>query len=372
MQPFSFGNIVKGAHFFDRKEETNRIVSTLQGGNNIVLFAPRRFGKTSLVFKAVEKLERLGFKSIYIDFMSVYSRESFIENYLKAILKKQSNLQKSIKLITTLITSVRPILTFDHNGTPEFSIDFLDSKIQDKTIEEVIDLPEKLSNSKNRFIIIMDEFQDILKLNGESFEKLLRSKIQHHHNTNYIFLGSKTHLLNDMFNNKGHAFYNSAMIMQIGALPEKETIAFIQSRFSIYDISIDIENTKLLIKEAGNIPYYIQMLSAEIWQNVIKEKKIIEKEDILESAARIVFIKRDYYYELFDKLSIYQKKLLKALTISGKNVYSKEYNKRFRLSANSTTQKAITNLLNSGIIEKDSDSYYISDPFFKRYIENYA
>jgi len=372
MQPFSFGNIVKGVHFFDRKEETKRIVSTLQGGNNIVLFAPRRFGKTSLVFKAVEELEKLGFRCIYIDFMSIYSRESFIENYLKAILKNQSNLQKAIKTLTTLITSIRPILTFDNNGTPEFSIDFFESKIQDKTIEEVIDLPEKLSNSKNRFIIIMDEFQDILKLNGDSFEKLLRSKIQHQQNTNYIFLGSKTHLLNDMFNNKGRAFYNSAMIMQIDALPEKEAIEFIQSRFFKYDISIDDENTKLLIKEAGNIPYYIQMLSAEIWQNVIKEKKTIEKEDIINSATQIIFIKRDYYYELFDKLSIYQKKLLKALTVSGKNVYSKEYNKRFRLSAHSTTQKAITNLLHSGIIEKESDGYYISDPFFKRYIENYA
>ena len=79
VNPFSYGTIVKGEYFFDRQEECRRIVSTLSGGNNMVLFAPRRFGKTSLVFRAIEELEYLGFICVYFDFMPVYSRESFIE-----------------------------------------------------------------------------------------------------------------------------------------------------------------------------------------------------------------------------------------------------------------------------------------------------
>ena len=61
MNPFSYGTIVKGGSFYDRTEECARIVNTLSGGNNVVLYAPRRFGKTSLVFRAIEQLEKKGF-----------------------------------------------------------------------------------------------------------------------------------------------------------------------------------------------------------------------------------------------------------------------------------------------------------------------
>ena len=55
MNPFVFGRVVKGEHFYDRTEECKRIVDTLSAGNNIVLYAPRRYGKTSLVVKAMDE-----------------------------------------------------------------------------------------------------------------------------------------------------------------------------------------------------------------------------------------------------------------------------------------------------------------------------
>ena len=47
MNPFSYGTIVRGDSFFDRKEETKLLIDTLSGGNNVVLFAPRRYGSLS-------------------------------------------------------------------------------------------------------------------------------------------------------------------------------------------------------------------------------------------------------------------------------------------------------------------------------------
>jgi AAA+ ATPase superfamily predicted ATPase len=47
MNPFSYGTIVRGNSFYDRTKECARIVDTLSGGNNLVLYAPCRFGKTS-------------------------------------------------------------------------------------------------------------------------------------------------------------------------------------------------------------------------------------------------------------------------------------------------------------------------------------
>lgn len=371
MNPFSYGTIVKGDNFYDRKEECERIVSTLSSQNNLVLFAPRRYGKTSLVFRAIEQLELQGIICIYFDFLPVYSIETFVNYYIHAIEKKQSNLQKLVQTISTVVRNVRPKLTFDVNGNPEFGIDLLESKVTVQTLSEVLDLPEKLALKGQKIVVIFDEFQEITKFDKFGFENLLRSKIQQQ-NVNYLFLGSRTHLLIDMFTNKKRAFYNSASHLQLNTLPREETIVFLQQKFSGAGISIDKQTALSLIEEAGDIPYYIQLLAAEIWQYMITSQTLITNETIKLCSTRIIVLKQDYYFELFDRQSITQKQLLKALVVSGDNVFSSEYAKRFRLSASSTIQKAILVLMESGIIDRTLNTYFISDPFFKRFILNYA
>ena len=100
MNPFKYETVVEEPFFFDRKDELKQIVETLKGGNNLVLYAPRRYGKTSLVIKAMHDLENDGYQCIYIDFMTVYSRESFIETYTKTILAGQSQWEKALKIFS--------------------------------------------------------------------------------------------------------------------------------------------------------------------------------------------------------------------------------------------------------------------------------
>lgn len=368
MNPFSYGTVVKEPYFFDRKTETERIVNVLSGGNNLVLYAPRRFGKTSLVMRAFRQLERRGFTCIYFDFMTVYSKESFIESFSRAVLEKQPNVKRAFAAFSKFVKGIKPSLTFDAHGQPGFSIEFIKSVTVDQTLDSIIDLPDKLAGGEKRFIIAFDEFQDITKLNGENFEDLLRSKIQHHECVNYLFLGSRTHILNDMFTNENRPFYNSADVMHLDALPEEETIAFLIDRFSHSKIFLDPETAAVLIEKAGYIPYYIQFLASEIWQEAVNSQKAVNRDIIDLCADKILDRKNDFYFELFDRQTAYQKKLLKALAISGQNVFSNEYSHRFRLSAASTTQKALAGLVNNGIIEKHGHIYNFTDPFFKWFV----
>ncbi|MGB4415996.1 MAG: ATP-binding protein [Paludibacter sp.] len=372
MNPFSYGTVVRGDFFYDRKEECKRIVTTLTNGNNMVLFAPRRYGKTSLVFRVIEQLEAQGCTCIYFDFLPVYSIETFVSQYIRAIEKKQTNIQRLVQIITNVVKSIRPKLTFDSSGNPEFGIDLTESSVSVQTLSEVLDLPEKLAYTGKKTIVIFDEFQEITKLNKYGFESLLRSKIQLQQQVNYLFLGSRTHLLIDMFNNKNRAFYNSASHIQLDALPYDDTNSYLETKFGLSGIKIDKQEALYLIEQSGNIPYYIQLLAAEIWQYMITSQTQVTKEIIDACSKRIVELKQDYYYELFDRQSVMQKQLLKALVHSGDNIFSASYSKRFRLSTASTTQKSVLSLLDSGIIDKTDNSYFISDPFFKRFLDNYA
>ena len=368
MNPFSYGTIVKDSNFYDRKEECARIVSTLSGGNNVVLYAPRRFGKTSLVFKAIEQLEKAGFICIYFDFMPVFSPESFVRLFTKSLSEKQSNINKFARTFSSLIQNIRPLVTFGSNGMPEFSIDFANVKVDETVISQLLDIPEILAGKNKRVIVFFDEFQEVSKLNTINFEALLRSKVQQQQKTNYLFFGSKTHLLKEIFNDKKRAFYNSSMQMTIGSLPEQDTIHFLQEKFSLSNISIDIETAKYLISTASDIPHYIQFLASEIWQKIINSQSIVTKEMVDVSAERVIELKSDYYQELYEQRSQNQKQLLKALTYERKNIYSAEYINKHRLSAISTLQRSIKELINNGIIEKKGDEYFFADPFFRLFV----
>ncbi len=371
MNPFKFGTIVRGEQFYDRESESKKIMDTLVSGNNVVLFAPRRFGKTSLTFKVIDLLEKKGCICIYLDMLPVFSIQSFLKLYVDAIQKQQKSLDKLVQFITNTIKHIRPKITFSQDGKPELGIDIIENPVSVETISEILDLPERLG-SKKKVIVIFDEFQEITKLNSYGLENLLRSKMQQQQNVSYLFLGSRTHLLNDMFNNKNRAFYNSAYHLQLPPLPVKDSVNYLVERFAGSGIVIDEEDAVYLIQNAGDIPYYIQMLASEVWQLSITGIRRVTREIIDSGALQIINNKFDYYSELFDKQSSKQKQLLLALVHSGENIFSAQYTKEFNLSTPSTTQKSASALLDAGIIEKNGNSYFISDPFFMRFLQKIA
>ncbi|MDR2384597.1 MAG: ATP-binding protein [Tannerella sp.] len=371
MNPFSYGAVVKGENFYDREEDCKRIVETLAGGNNIVLYAPRRFGKTSLVFRAIEQLEKQDFICVYFDFMPVFSPESFVRLYAKALAAKQSNLQKFANTFVSLVKSIRPVLGFGQEGTPEFSIDFAGSTVDETVVSQLLDLPEMIAKNSKRVLVFFDEFQEVEKLKDIHFEGLLRSKIQQQQGVNYLFFGSKTHIMQAMFNDKKRAFYQAASQMTISHLPEKDTIAFLQQNFSKKGIHLDENTVRHIISVTANVPHYIQLLAAEIWQYA-ESNTCVTPEIVNTSISRVLALKNDYYMELFDRQSKSKKQLLLALCTGGKNIFSGAYIRANNLPGSATLQRAVNGLTHDGIIDKTGNEYFISDPFFQLFLKDFS
>lgn len=371
MNPFHYGNIVSGEYFYDRKEELLRITQTLKGGNNLMLYAPRRYGKSSLVAKALKELKMEGLTTVYIDFMSVYSRETFIKNYTTAIAEQQSSsFDKLVRKMAGFIKGIVPAISFDNLGNPSFTFSWVDGHDTEQTLKQTIDFPEKMSTGNKRWIIAFDEFQEITKLNGESFEKILRSCIQHHKNVSYLFLGSRTHLLKDMFNNKNRAFYNAAMLMNIDTISDADSVVYLTQRFDKFNMVIDEATAHYLIKKVASIPYYIQFVAAEIWQQLMGDmgQKTITIQQVDTAINSILNIKADYYWELINKQTNYRKKVLYALSNAVDEVFSKSTAEKYRLGPVSTTQKALDTFIEEGMIERINNKYHFSDPIFKLFL----
>ena len=120
--PFSYGKTVDDPFFYGRKREIDELTLSLQGGSNVILYSPRRYGKSSLIKKILKGLEKEGYNTVYIDFFKITSKEKFIELYAREVTRTLPALGKGLKKIQEVIRGIRPAIGLDHSGLPEFRI----------------------------------------------------------------------------------------------------------------------------------------------------------------------------------------------------------------------------------------------------------
>lgn len=132
VNPFKFDSLVDAPYFTDRVKELEYIVQFLKSENHLILISPRRFGKSSLVRKAVKKSMR---PNLWLNMQSVLSREDFAAKLLKAVLKEYK-----FEKIKYYLRNFRVIPSVNMNPmTDEFSVSFQPSADNGITaLEDVI------------------------------------------------------------------------------------------------------------------------------------------------------------------------------------------------------------------------------------------
>ena len=226
-----------------------------------------------------------------------------------------------------------------------------------------------------RFFVVFDEFQEVSKLNGGDFEKQLRSVIQHQQSVSYVFMGSKTHLLMQMFTSKERALYHSGKLFSLNKIAKEKMHAYIKNRFLNTGIEFSDALIDRLIDVTDNIPYYNQFLAAQLWQVVQGGASGKSEQELLDDAVSNILSNQDeYYFSLFENMTLYQRAVIKAIVIDNKTIFSQGYHDRHNLTSPSSTKRAVDSLVEHGVLEKIGKQYYFSDPFFPRWLalRNYA
>ena len=197
--PFLIAGYHSPEFFCDRETETSAILDALHNGRNVTLIAPRRMGKTGLIRHAFYRLKEQepDILTLYMDIYSTQSMGDFVRLFANTVLGKLDPApQKAISRIGQFIRSCRPVFTFGElTGIPKVTIEVAPQE-EESTLKEIFDY---LGSSEKRCYIAIDEFQQIAEYQEKGIEALLRSYIQFLPNVNFIFAGSKQHLMQEMF-----------------------------------------------------------------------------------------------------------------------------------------------------------------------------
>ena len=193
--PFLISGYYSPEFFCDREQEARTILDALHNGRNVTLIAPRRMGKTGLIRHAFYhmKEQQPDIVTFYLDISSTRSLGDFVRLFATAVLEKlDSATQKALSRISQFVRSCRPVFTFDEmTGTPKVTIDVALAE-EENTLKDIF---EYLGSSEKRYYVAIDEFQQIAEYQENGVEVLLRSYIPFLLNVNFIFAGSKQHLM---------------------------------------------------------------------------------------------------------------------------------------------------------------------------------
>jgi uncharacterized protein len=148
--PFLYGSNVSTMAFTNREDEIIKLKSNLLNGINTTLISPRRWGKSSLVEKVINEINKKEkkTKTVIIDLFSVGSTEEFLERYARDVIKASSTKwQEWMQSGKEFFKKLVPPLSVGIDPHSDFSLSF-DWKELSKHADEVLNLPGKWRNQR--------------------------------------------------------------------------------------------------------------------------------------------------------------------------------------------------------------------------------
>ena len=372
--PFKFGGEVSGCRFYDRTEDAKKLHRRLSDGStNVVLYAPRRYGKTSLVLKVLEQFRTEdSIPGLLFDMTKASSLERFCTEYANAVFSLVGGRKELFHKVADWLVHLHPMVSFGGDGgAPGIRFDY-GERMSALSISEVLDLPEKLMHEfgDKPLVVAFDEFQEVAEMSKEfPLENIFRSCIQSHRNVRYVFLGSKTHLLKRMFGDHARPFYKSALPMPLGKPPEAESIAFIVSRFREEGLEIPETDAAEIVRISENIPYYLQATASLAYERVTEaQRRRVETADIEAAADELVSLNAGLYEEQMRNFSDAKCAVVRALANEPTTAFDEGYRARHALPTYSTVHSALKDLIDDGTVESDDAGYRLGDPMLARYV----
>jgi len=375
VNPFVYGEITPLDAFVDREAELDRLVGDLLAGQKVFLISPRRFGKSSLIHQALRVAGRRGALTVELAVSSYSSYVAFLEGYARALLSVETRLDRLSAWVRELFTGVRPEvrLEAEAGGAGRVMLAFPSVRTPRdaaRLAAEVFDLPARIATARRRRLAIaLDEFQAIAGFDGGQIEHALRAAVQRQREVGYVFAGSEPTLMERMLGRK-RPFYKAGPVVRLDRVPADRFAAFIESRFKRTGFRPDAGLGTAVVELAANLPYDVQRLAHELWDDVKVAGRRAVGLDQLHATLRRLLAEYDTLFEqTWQALTLPQRATLRAVVLEeGVNLLSSDVRARHRLSGSSSVQSALAALVRQEILMREGDRHIVIDSLFREWV----
>lgn len=260
--PFHYTRPVSAADLVNRDSEASHMVQLAVEANNSRLVAPRRYGKTSLLFRLMADLPK-GWIAVYVDFFGVLSADDVAQRIDRAYADQLTG--RLASWFQSVRRTLRPTLRAGGGALPA-SVDVALSPPSDASLLDRLSLPRRVHERHGqRVLVVFDEFQDVLTA-GNRIDAVIRSEIQHHGPAaSYVFAGSQVGMMEKLFGDRRRAFYGQAVPISLAPLADVDLGQYIADRFGQTGKDPGVALRPLLDLASGH-PQRAMLLAHAAWE----------------------------------------------------------------------------------------------------------
>jgi len=372
--PFVYGEVVTAAAFADRESERDRLARDLGEGQKVFLISPRRYGKSSLIRDVMKRLAAKRILTVEVTVAASSSYVGFLEAYARALLSADTPVGGVRRWAAELLSAVHPQLRFDPQpGGATVSLSFpavRSARDIARLADEVFALPARIAEARRqRLAIALDEFQAITAFDDANVEQALRAAVQQQRSVGYVFAGSEPSLMERMIMSK-RPFYKAGPVVRLGKIDERVFATFIETKFAQSGIRPEDGLGGAIVELAENVPYDVQRLAHETWDDVrAAGRKTATLDDLHLTLGRLLDEQHTMFEEAWQRLTLAQRGVLRAIVLeSGRELLSAGVRDRHRLPAASSVQSALAALVRQDIVMKDQGRYVVNDSLYREWM----
>ena len=375
--PFVYGEIVPPASFVDRETELDRLTADLLAGQKIFLISPRRYGKSSLVRRALTGAARGGALTVEVTVSSYSSYVAFLEGYARALLSVETRLDRARGWLRDMLGAVRPEVRVesDEHGASQLALSFPSirtDKDVSRLAQEVFALPGRIAEARRRKLAVaLDEFQAIGSFDGGNVEHALRAAVQQQRQVGYVFSGSEPSLMERMLG-RTRPFYKAGPVMRLQKIPADRFAEFIEARFRATKLRPAPGLGASIVELAGNLPYDVQRLAHEVWDDA-RGGKSVGLEDLHDTLKRLLGEHGGIFEGTWQRLTLAQRGALRAAVLEeGRELLSADVRSRYRLGGASTVQASLTALVREDVLAREGPRYVVVDSLLREWVARHT
>ncbi len=289
------GQVVRGQDFWDRKSELAKIWQAIENGTHPLLVAPRRVGKTSIMFKILDE-PKDDYAVVYVNTESADSENDFWHKLFNALMDEEFK-NKNILRLKSFYARIK---TISIKKISTSGIEFDDGKVLDYA--EAFEVLIKEIDSDKKLIIMMDEFaqtiENIIKYasthEAESLLKTHRTLRQNSKITSkviFVYAGS-IGLESVVAKLDAMKFINDLNSIKVTPLDKDEAAQFAHSLNALIQ---DDEIFYLLERIEWLIPFYIQLIIQEIHMICLEQSLHVISHKTIDQAIERALDHRNHF-----------------------------------------------------------------------------
>lgn len=276
------GASVERENFYGREQELYNAFVKINDGNSLILAAPRRVGKTSFAKKMAEICREKGWAAIYLDLESIRTEEQFVRLFVDKLMETEGIFPKIKEWVTTFL---------ENTNIKYKDLEVKHDKSESDLFKKLHDLLKVIKDQE--LLIICDELTIFLnyiirekdgKTNTEHadyFLNMLRGLRQMSEcNHRWIFCSSIS-IENFLKRNNLSKSMNDVTQYRLDELKHCEAIGLLNALAESYGYTYGEGIAEYILHRIGMaLPYYIQLMFAEIMDIKCEIKEPIQTEDI--------------------------------------------------------------------------------------------